>query len=131
MKKNRKNNLKIASIVLIILILLLVVFTIVTYNKELNERQVNIDKIGMKFIIEDNEYVVRLSNNNTTIELLDKLPFETDIAKYEDSLYIARVFDKLTLDGEKVSEVKKNHIYYHPGWEARQEKAPSFQEPVR
>ena len=112
----RRKRLRIASIILITIILLIITFTIITYNKEMNIRKTNINNIGMKINVDDKTYVVKLSNNDTTYDVLKTLPIQTDMVKFADSLYIIRLYDKIEVDGEKVNDCLKNNIYYHPGW---------------
>lgn len=112
----RRKRLRIASIFLVVIIILIIAFTIATYNKELNIRMKNINNIGMKIKVDDKTYIVKLSNNDTTYDILKTLPIQTDMVKYEESLYIVRLYDKIEVDGERVNDCLKNNIYYHPGW---------------
>ncbi len=114
--KRKINKLRIAIISLVLVIFVLGVFTIVTYSKKNEIRRENISKIGMKVIIDKKEYIVKLDNNETVLELLKQLPMETMFVDFEKSLYIGSLTKKVAISGKEDHVLLKNHIYYHPGW---------------
>ena len=114
----KRNRLPIATAILAVIIVAIFVFTIITYNKEMTERKNNIDSIGMKLIIDNQEYPVKLSNNNTTIELLNTLPYSGSMAIYEESFYIININKEFSLDGERVNDLEAQNIYYNPAWKS-------------
>lgn len=112
----KNNKLKIIAIILLIVVICIISFTIVTYNNNMAIKRENIKKIGLKIIIDKKEHIVTLANNDTVLELQKQLPITKYFTKYEDSLYYAKLDNRINADGEIVSEVKPKGIYYHIGW---------------
>ena len=87
----RNKRLKIIVIVLSILVLSLIIFTIVTYNRSLEIKRENIQKIGLKIVIDKTEYPVNLANNDTVLEIQKQLPitkYFTKIFTFLNSIYM-------------------------------------------
>lgn len=112
----RNKKLKIIVLILGIIVLSLIIFTIVTYNRSLEIKRENIEKIGLKIVVGNKEYPVKLVNNDTVLSIQKRIPLTTYFTKYEDCLYFAKLDDKITVDGEIVSKVEAKGIYYHVGW---------------
>ena len=114
----RNKKLKIILAILIIVVFSLIVFTIVTYNRSLEIKRDNIEKIGLKIIVNKTEYPVKLDNNDTVLAIQKELPYKNYFTKYEDSIYYAKLGNNIDIDGEIVSKVKPKGIYYHTGWKS-------------
>lgn len=112
----KNNRLKIVVLILFILVISLIIFTIITYNRSLEIKRENIERIGLKIVVDKKEFPVKLVNNDTVLSIQKNLPFSTYFTKYEDSLYYAKLNKKIDVDGEIVSTVETNGIYYHTGW---------------
>ena len=110
------NKLRIAIVSLIILICFIGIFTVTTYSKKTAVRRDNISKIGMKITIDKKDYIVELDNNETVLEVLNELPIDKYFVNYEDAFYSGNLSTKVIASGEEVNLLKKNHVYYHPGW---------------
>lgn len=110
------NKLRIAIVSLVVLICVIGVFTTVTYSKRTTVRRDNISKIGMKITYNKKDYIVDLENSETVLEILKELPMEKLFVNYEDSFYSGNLANKVKVSGEEVNKLKKNHVYYHPGW---------------
>ena len=114
----RNKKLKIIVAILLILVISLIIFTIVTYNRGIEIKRENIQKVGLKVVVDKKEYPVTLANNDTILSLQKILPITKYFTKYEDRIYYSKLPNKLDIDGEIVSEVKSKGIYYHIGWES-------------
>ncbi len=114
----KRIKLPIATAILALLIIGIFIFTIITYNKGITERKNNIENIGLKLIIKGENFPVKLSNNNTTLELLNNLPYIGRMAKYEESFYIINIDKELAIDGEKTMELEAGNLYYNPAWKS-------------
>ena len=114
--KRKINKLRIAIFSLLLVIVALGIFTYVTYSKRSEIRRDNISEIGMKIIVNKEEYIVKLDNNETVLEILKELPIEAMFVDFENSLYVGSLTKKVTISGKEDNILLKNHIYYHPGW---------------
>lgn len=114
----RNKKLKIISLILSIIVLSLIIFTIYSYNRELEIKRENIEKVGLKIVIDNKEYPVKLVNNDTVLSIQKKLPIINYFTKYEDSVYYTKLENNIDIDGEIVSKVKSKSIYYHTGWKS-------------
>ena len=112
----RVKRLRIAIISLIIVIFSIGVFTIATYSKKTAIRRDNIEKIGMKIVVDKKKYNVELDNNETVLEVLQLLPEEIMFVDYENAFYMGNLGNKVISSGEASNNLLKNNIYYHPGW---------------
>lgn len=109
-------RLKIIVLILSIIVISLIVFSIASYNRSLEIKRENIEKIGLKIVVNKKEYPVKLVNNDTVLSIQKKLPITNYFTKYEDSLYYCKLDNGVNIDGEIVSKVKPKGIYYHTGW---------------
>ena len=114
----KNKRLTIIVLILGILVVGLIIFTIVTYNRSLEIKRENIEKIGLKIIIGKNEYPVKLANNDTVLGIQKQLPITNYFTKYEDCIYYYKLPTKVDVDGEIVTTVQPKSIYYHTGWDS-------------
>lgn len=114
----RNKKLKIIALILGIIVLCLIIFTIVSYNRDIEIKRENIEKVGLKIIVDNKEYPVKLVNNDTVLSIQKELPITNYFTKYEDSVYYTKISDNIDVDGEIVSQVKPKGIYFHTGWKS-------------
>lgn len=78
----------------------------------------NNEEITMNITIGDMTYAVRLDDNETTRDIVEKMPLELSMVRYAGHEYYSELPFTPEFDNSRTSNIKAGHVYYWDGWNA-------------